>query len=39
MLRIAAFPFLLALCATASLLAPGAAQAEAKAAPTSDTVE
>ena len=39
MRRIAAFLFLLALCATASLLAPGAAQAEAKAAPTSDTVE
>ena len=42
MSRIAAFPCLLALCTTASLLAPGAAQAgqpETKAAPTSGTVE
>ena len=42
MRRIAAFPCLLALCTTASLLAPGAAQAgqpETKAAPTSGTVE
>jgi hypothetical protein len=42
MRRIAAFPCLLALCTTASLLAPCAAQAgqtDAKAAPTSGTVE
>jgi hypothetical protein len=40
MSRIAAFPCLLALYTTASLLAPCAAQAEAKAAPTSGgTVE
>jgi hypothetical protein len=39
MRRIAAFPCLLVLCTTASLLAPGAAQAEAKAPPTSGTVE
>ena len=39
MRRIAAFPCLLVLCTTASLLAPGAAQAEAKATPTSGTVE
>ncbi len=42
MRRIAAFPCALALCTTTALLAPGAAQAgqaEAKAAPTSGTVE
>jgi len=42
MRRVAALPCLLALCSTASLLAPCSAlagQAEAKAAPTSGTVE